>query len=83
MDAYVAIEEAIVIQKNLQTIIIQNDSQLVVNFILAKIAVPKEITNLIEDNIKILSSLFKDVRINYCNRLCNSDIDTTAKSIYV
>lgn len=50
---------------------------MVVNFIHGKIPGPKEF-NLMED-IKISSSLFKDITIDYCNKLNNSDFEAMAK----
>lgn len=75
-----AIGEAMVvtIHKKLQKIMIESDSQLVVNSINGKISVPKDAINLIED-IRVLSFCFIDFRIEYCDRSTNREADATRK----
>lgn len=58
----------------------KGDSQLLVNAIHDKTSEPKEIFNLVED-INIVSSLFKEMIIDYSNRLNNNKADVMAKSI--
>lgn len=50
-------------QKAIQSIIIESDSQFVINSIHDKTSMPKEIINLVE-GIRSLSSSFKDISIN-------------------
>lgn len=71
----------IAIQKNIKRNIIESSRLLVVNSITGKIWVPKKINNLVED-IKILSHFFRDIRIEYCNRLINGDANAMAKYVH-
>lgn len=82
MAEVLTIREAIMmaIQQNFQSIIIESDSQLVINSIHDKICVPKNVINLVKD-ITMLYFLFKDIRTSYCNRLVNRDIDPMAKML--
>lgn len=75
------IRDALVIetQRILYRIIIESNSQLVVNAIQDKISDPKEIINLLDD-IKG-SFIIKDVSINYCNRVCNRDADRMTRNV--
>lgn len=66
------------IQKNIQKITIEIDTQLVKSFINDKICIFKEITNIAKD-INMLSNFFKDIVIEYCNRLINKDADICHK----
>lgn len=71
-----AVREAILmaIQRSIQRIIIQRDSQLVVNSTNGKIRVPKDNINLVEDVKCLLNS-----SLEYCNRIINMDADALAK----
>lgn len=67
------------IQNGVPRIIIESDSQLVVNFITGKIRVPKDIVNLM-DNVKCLLTRSKK---KYCSRVINKDVDALAKRAYL
>lgn len=70
---YLAIKEAIVtvIQKNFQMIIVESNSQLmVINW------------ELLVEDIRMLSYLFKDISISYCHGISNRT-DRIAKSTHV
>lgn len=53
-----------------------------VNAILVKSSVPKDIIHPVED-IRKLIQVHKDIRINYCNRVCNKDADRMTRSAHV
>lgn len=77
-----AIHQAILMATQMDTDYIHSDSQLVVNIINGRIAVPKEIINLVED-ITSLLLYFKETRIEYCSRIINRDADTLAKRAHI
>lgn len=67
---YLIVRESILTEthKVIQQIIIQSDSQMIVNSISSKNCVPRDIVNLVVD-IRQLFILFGESRIEYCNRL--------------
>lgn len=67
-----------IMTQNLCMIIIESESQMVLNPIPDKIFVSKEIINLMED-IRMLSSVFKDIRIDYRHRVCTGEANKSAK----
>lgn len=80
---YLTVRETIMItiQNNIQITRTKSHSQLIVNFINSKICVPKKIINLVE-YIKMLSYLFRDIRIEYYNILINGNANSMAKTTY-
>lgn len=58
--------------------ILEIDYQVVVN---SKIIYLKDIINLVKD-IRILTSLFKDISVEYCHRVLNRDADKMTKSVH-
>lgn len=60
------------IQHTLHRIIIESDSQAMVNSIYGIIFMSKEIINIVED-IRSLFLLVKDIRIEYYSRVCNRE----------
>lgn len=54
------------------------DSQMVRNFVNSKIYTSRDITNLIKD-IRLLSYFFRNIGIDYCNRLINRVADMMAE----
>lgn len=71
-------ENIMALQKNINRIIIERDFQLVVNSINSKICAHKDIINFVED-IRTLSSIFREIRIMYCNRLINREANRMGK----
>lgn len=65
--------------KNILRFIVESDSQFVIISINGKICIPKEIITLVE-GIKMLSSTFSGIRIEYSNRLANMDADMVAEN---
>lgn len=63
-----------VIQKNIQSLIVESDSQLGINFVNDRIFISKYIVNLVDD-VRVLSSFFRDISIEYYNRQVNRDVD--------
>lgn len=51
------------IQKRIQRIIIQSDSHIVVNAINGKMGVPKEIIDLVEDNVCLIATVIEEWNI--------------------
>lgn len=62
----------------MQWIIIQSDSQLIVNTVNGKTGVPEDITNLVEDVKDLLTSV-SESRLKYCNRIVNRAAGSLAK----
>lgn len=70
------------IRRSVSRIIIQSDSQLVVNAINGKIGALKDIINLVAD-IKFFLTCFSECRLEYYNGAIKTDVDVLAKMIHV
>lgn len=66
------------IHKCIQQIVIESDSQLLVNFLNGRIRVQKNIINSVEV-VKCLLPCFNDRRMKYYNRVINKDANVLAK----
>lgn len=77
---YEAVREAILmaINKEIPKIIINSDSQVVVNTINGRTGIPKDIIILVED-IRCLLNHFKDSRLEYYCKRISRDADALAK----
>lgn len=75
------IREAIMVavKKKLHRIIIDSDSQLVMNTSHGKISARRDIVSIVED-IRNICFTLKEVSIGYCTRECNGVADRVAKS---
>lgn len=78
------VREAIptMIQKGIQKVIVQNDFQLVFNFINGKLIVPKDIINIVGDDDDFLSH-FSDSKMEYCYKFINRDVDVLVKMAHL
>lgn len=65
----------------MQWIIIQSDSQLIVNSVNGKNKIPKNIINLVE-NVKILLTRFSESRMEHCSRI-DKDTNVLNKKAYL
>lgn len=63
-------------------IIFESDSQLVIKFINGNTCIPKEIITLVE-GIKTLSSFYRGIKFEYCNRLLKKDVGSLAKKALI